>query len=194
VVHHGWNDFVARDAAPGVFRGDYAHALGGFAVPRPRDRWLLRASALYRLARHGRRDVPPWAILDRAMDRDFEPSDGPAWADLTELEPYRRNLRTLIQLGAANGFAVVLTTLPRAPDAGEFAVPIDQANAVTREVAGAYPETRLLDLAAESWEGFLDAAHIDEAGRRRKAERIAAALLEPAAEDEVPTGEAPPGP
>ena len=184
VVHHAWNDEKARRAVSG-FRTDYSHALksfdaSGFAL----ERYLMRVSVVYRLLR---RVPPPWVFVENAaVVRRVKTAsyDNPA-----ELVPFRRNIETILDVAAARGMTVVLTTMPRSTDPAKRhshgASHIDQCNDVLREIAkerrSRDDEVLFVDLdrsmTGQMEEVFLDVGHVDERGRRYKAERIGEAIL-----------------
>lgn len=186
VIHHAWNDSKYQRLGEG-YRGDYSHALRPFeATPFIPDRYLIRSSALYRYLKF-KLAPPDWAYLDNAVSRDFV--SGSAVAGSDEFRRYRRNIETIVDLALLRGIRPVLTTMPHTLDIDKpsgrtmsRAEQIDQANAVMRDIATDYSGRVLfvdLDelMTGEMEDMFVDLAHVNEAGRKVKADAIGAAIL-----------------
>ncbi len=186
VIHHAWNDSKYQELVDG-YRGDYSHRLRPFeSSPFIIDRYLVRASALYRYVKF-KLAPPDWAYLDNAVSRDLAP--GAVSAGTDQFRRYRRNIETMIEVATARGIRPVLTTMPHTLDPGKpagqtmgRAGQIDQANAIMREIAatnaGAVIFVDLDELMTGKMEEvFVDLAHVTEAGRQAKAEAIGAAIL-----------------
>lgn len=186
IVHHAWNDSKYQDLVDG-YRGDYSHMLRPFeSSPFIIDRYLIRASALYRYVKF-RLAPPDWAYLDNAVSRDVAP--GKASNGTDEFRRYRRNIETIIEIAVARGIRPVLTTMPHTLDASKpagqtlsRAEQIDEANAIMRDIAAVNARRVIfvdLDklMTGKMEEVFVDLAHVTEAGRRAKAEAIGAAIL-----------------
>jgi hypothetical protein len=187
VIHHAWNDSKYQELVDG-YRSDYSHMLRPFeGSPFIIDRYLVRASALYRYIKF-RLAPPDWAYLDNAVSRDI--AQGGASKGSDNFRRYRRNIESMVEVATARGIRPVLTTMPHTLDptkpAGQTmlrAEQIDQANSIMREIAAAYSERVIfvdLDelMTGKVEEVFVDLAHVTEDGRRLKAEAIGAAILE----------------
>jgi len=184
VFHHAWNDARARNV-DGPVRGDYGHAFRAFEAPSVPDALLIRGSVLYRWLKDRMFGEPNWAFLDRAVLRPRRQRSGPPFGDTTELEPYVRNVRTIVEVARARGIVPVLTTQPHTldPDTPGFAaaVHIRQCNQIVRALAREYGDRVLfVDLDAAFTgknELFIDLGHMAERGMREKAAAIGDAIL-----------------
>lgn len=182
VVHDGWNDAKARLAGPD-FRGDYSHALKVFEPPAfVPDRYLLRTSVIYRAIKR-RWGPPDWAFLDRALEVPRRRTGG--YENVHELDPFRRNVETIIRLAASHDLAVVLLTIPHSTDPGKphysDVEHLEQCNAILRELARRHaPRTVVVDLdrmmTGKMESVFTDLGHVDAAGRAFKADQVARAI------------------
>jgi hypothetical protein len=186
VIHHAWNDSKYQDLVDG-FRSDYSHVLQPFeASPFIIDRYLVRASALYRYMKF-KLARPDWAYLDNAVSRNVPPGTASNGSD--DFRRYRRNIETMIEVALARGIRPVLTTMPHTLDVNKpsgqtmiRAKQIDQANTIMREIAAINSERAIfvdLDelMTGKMEEVFVDLAHVTEGGRKFKAETIGAAIL-----------------
>jgi lysophospholipase L1-like esterase len=174
LVHHGWNDGMAWGAPEGVFRGDYWHALDTVTPPRIPDRFLVRASVLYRWLAYGTESVPEWATLNNWRPWPWEPR--PDHGTPRELATYRRNLESIVAVARHHGAHPVFVTIPHSSSyQGKESARLADANAVTRELAGDLG-IDLLDLEAdwseEDQRHFVDLAHLHSAGLLVKAEYV----------------------
>ena len=184
VFHHAWNDGRARNRVAAV-RGDYGHALKAFDPPPILDAALIRGSTLYRWVKQELRGEPDWAFLGAAVVKEGLTKPGPPFADVSELRPYERNVRSVVDLALARGVVPVLVTQPRSTDpdvAVALVAPhIDQCNEIVRAVAERYGEAVVLvDLAADLTgqnEIFVDIAHMTAEGMDQKAEAVGEAIL-----------------
>lgn len=187
VIHHAWNDSKYQELVDG-YRSDYSHVLRPFeGSPFIIDRYLVRASALYRYIKF-RLAPPDWAYLDNAVSRDI--AQGGASKGSDNFSRYRRNIETMVEVAVARGIRPVLTTMPHTLDpakpAGQTMIradQIDQANSIMREIAATNSNRVLfvdLDelMTGRVEEVFVDLAHVTEKGRKLKAEAIGAAILE----------------
>jgi hypothetical protein len=179
VIHHAWNDEKARRASEG-FRDDYGHAFHPFHPPASLDRYFVRASVIYRLLIPR---PPAFAYVESSIMNRFAKT--PGYDDPRQLAPFRRNIRTMIDVAVARGIRPVLTTMPHSTDPAKpyqrQAAHVDQANAALRAIARSYGDRVLfVDLDAamtgKMEESFRDLAHVDERGRREKARCIAAVI------------------
>lgn len=183
VIHHAWNDRKVRGPTS-LYRGDYAHALKVFEPPSSHvDRYLLRVSVIYRYIRF-QVGAPAWSFLGNStLLLPPEPID---LINPDELKPYRRNMETMIDLGALQGITIVLTTMPHSIDPQKkwFSATkhIDQCNEILRDIAQKYGEKILfvdLDhlMTGRMEEVFQDVAHVTSTGRAFKAHQIGNAIL-----------------
>lgn len=185
VIHHAWNDRVARGVR-GERRGDYSHVLKVFERPPIVDRHAIRASVLYRYMKDKIDPRPPWLALDAWTVRPRPAPSGDPLADLSELQPFERNIRTIIDLARLRGTEVVLTTMPHSTDPralyAETVGQIVQANDVLRRIASGHGEEIIFVDLDEMMTGrmndvFRDVGHVGPEGRRFKARRIGEAIL-----------------
>lgn len=206
LVYHGINDVRANACPPEVFRDDYSHwswyrYLASYRRHRENLRWLALPFTLSRL----------WHDLTLAVDpAGVVPHDRPPreWfgfaADVKTAGPYRRNLEEVVSRSGR----VVLVTFASyvAPGyseerflAGELdygrhtspvelwgdprwvAAGIEVHNRITREIALASPNARLVDLAAampRSGTFFDDVCHLTERGSAAFVEAVMPAVLD----------------
>jgi len=184
VIHQGWNDGKARNAAAG-FRTDYSHALTYFHEPEIVDKYAIRISVIYRYLKHRFTRTPTWASLDDAIVIKERPFTSERWQNLDELRPYERNIRTILDLAEIAGIKVVLTTQPHSTEAVYItqggSVHIDQCNEIMRKIRKDYSdETLFVDLdKMMTGENHLykDTAHVVAEGRELKAEAVGKAIL-----------------
>ena len=185
VIHHGWNDIYAR-APKAEFRGDYSHHLKKFEFSNWRpDIFIVCVSVLYRTAKK-LLGPPSWAFVENAA---MVPRERPArLLQSHELQSFRRNIVTIIDLALMRNIAVILTTMPRTTDASKSesfdeTVRIDQLNEIAREIGRDYEnQIEFIDFAEkmtgkrEEW--FVDLGHLNAMGQRFKAEQIGNRILE----------------
>jgi hypothetical protein len=182
IIHENWNDGSVRGAGAS-FRHDYSHALKAFEPPRMLDRYPLRFSVIYRAVRF-RFGPPDWAFLDYATHRPYPRQQADATDDL---QPFRRNITTIIDLALLRHAKVVLTTMPRTTDATmplfSGSTHVDEANDALRQLAAPYGDRILfvdLDqlMTGKRNEIFLDLCHMKPEGIQAKAEHIAQRILQ----------------
>lgn len=182
IIHENWNDSVARGAGA-AFRHDYSHALKVFEPPTELDRYPLRLSVIYRVLRF-RFGPPDWAFLEDAT-RIHYPRQDEAGAE--DLQPFRRNIETIIDLGLLRHARMILTTMPHTTDPTKplysgFAH-IDQANEVLRDITRSYGDRILfvdLDrlMTGRRNDLFVDLAHMKPEAIQTKAEHLGRCLLD----------------
>jgi len=183
VIHHAWNEFVVRSAGE-AFESDYSHAFKSYEPPQTADYAAIRCSVVYRLLRERIMRFFPTAGSPVLITRTEPIHD----VDVPrELEPYRRNVETVIDVCLGQGIRPVLTTQPRKvsgeEDHGAVGAHIDQCNEVMRGIAAAHRGIALfVDLDAEMTSRmdhvFEDLAHVNTEGRRYKAESIADVIVD----------------
>jgi len=185
VFHHAWNDHWARDRDVPI-RGDGTHFMKAFEYPRVPDALLIRASVIYRYLKDRFLPTPSWTFLSHALMTETPLRKGPRYRDLSELWPYERNVRTIVDLALLRGIVPVLTTQPHATDPDvpkiEIGKHIDQCNAIVRRLASEYGDRALfvdLDAAITSRheEFFIDLGHMNAEGTAFKARAVADAIL-----------------
>jgi len=180
VIHLGINDVAPRQRRD--FEPDYSHYRRSFSPDtfQPPNRALTQLSALYRFL-YARTKV---RTLQAGLEREDTPRGRVAKLDVASAEPFRRNLRSIVEHVLGRDGVVILVTLPHAPAEAERwplkVQGIEQHNQILRELA---QETGalLLDLAArtESFEPyFKDIVHVEEEGHALKARSIAERMIE----------------
>ena len=132
VFHHAWNDHWARDRDATV-RGDASHFMREFRYPEIPDARLIRASVIYRYFKDRVQPAPPWTFLTHALMAKTPLKEGAPYRDLSELAPYERNVRTIVDLALLRGIVPVLTTQPHAtdPNVPRFRSPSTSTSATT---------------------------------------------------------------
>ena len=182
IIHENWNDATARGAGP-AFRHDYSHALKVFEPPTEIDRYPLRFSVIYRALRF-HFGPPDWAFLEDATRIHYPRQDNTGTEDL---QPFRRNIETIIDIASLRHARVILTTMPHTTDPTKplysTFVHMDQANDVLRDIASNYRDRILfvdLDrlMTGKRDDLFVDLAHMKDEAIQTKAEHIGRRLLE----------------
>jgi hypothetical protein len=185
VLHHNWNDIKARSLKTG-FRNDYSHVLNYFHDPVIVDKYFIRTSVLYSFIKNWAFPTPPWWYIDSAIMKRGAWSYYPTPDDYTNLYPYERNLRTIIDFSLLKGIRVVLTTQPHSlrPNIRYFSsMPhMIHCNAILRKLAEEYGDKIVFidsdALMTGKMEGcFTDLGHMDQVGIDFKAKKIGAAIL-----------------
>ncbi len=185
IIHHGWNEEHIRGAQPDEFRGDYSHALKSWEIPWVYDRYLIRASVIYRFFKFKYDPNPDWVTLGSYIQKKRNRVADP-YGNTDELKPFRRNIETEIQMAILDSIKVVLTTLPHSTDETiamyEGHTNIDQCNVITKEIAAKFlSKISFVDLdsaiTGKHNEFFIDLGHITDEGRKLKAELIGKTIL-----------------
>lgn len=186
IIHHAWNDVLVRNVSPVDFQQDYSHVYKSFEKPTVFDRYLIRSSLLYRYLKWRWAGSPSWTALDLAiLSNEVKYQANKNFDDLSELIPFERNIRSMIQVAQSNNIQVVLTSQPCASDSTkalfESAKHIDQCNRILRKLSTQFAEVIFLDLANETEfkenDLFLDLGHMTEEGKQLKAKKIGSAIL-----------------
>ena len=182
VIHQAANDEHAR-ASEAEFRGDYSHYLKVFQPPRIPDRYILRVSVLYRALKFYRNPNPEWMFVEAASQIRRKEPQRPLNA--RELGVFRRNIETIIDVASARQIKVVLTTMPHSTDEryGPLHLHyIDQLNEVLRSIAANDDRLLFVDLdklmTGKVNHLFVDPVHVNDAGRRMKAEYLGKRIIE----------------
>lgn len=184
VIHQGWNDSVVRNSGD-EFRSDYAHALKAWELPFIPDLYLIRFSALYRYLKDKFTPFPSWRFIDSNL-KVHRTQNADKYDDLTELEPFKRNIRSIIVAAKSNGTKVILTTQPHVTKGKSFdaglAKHIQQCNQIMRKLAREFAyEVLIVDL-FKHMQGqdklFKDLGHMTEEGLVIKAQHIGRAIKE----------------
>ncbi|MEM9022248.1 MAG: GDSL-type esterase/lipase family protein [Bacteroidota bacterium] len=187
IIHQGWNDGHMRNVPPGQFRADYSHALKAFEHPFMIDRYPLRVSLVYRHVKRMLVGNPTWFSLEEAVYVQGREHTEHFWQNMDELQPFERNIRTIISHALHRGIQVILTTQPHSTDPNisyaYTAKHIDQTNAIMRQLAEDYATgigfVDLDSLMTGTMDSiFKDLGHMNDFGIRFKAEQIGAGLLE----------------
>lgn len=185
VIHHGWNEEKIRNVPDSIFRNDYSHVLKSFEVPFVYDRYLLRVSGLYRYFKFKYDKSPEWTNLASSVQQECIRTTL-NYANLNELLPFERNIKSIIDLAVVDSIQIVIATLPHSTDPS---IPlyyayknIDQCNDITRRLHFQYPQNSLLvDLdsliTGKFNDIFTDLGHVNDNGRLMKAEFIGKAIL-----------------
>jgi len=180
VIHQAANDEHAR-ASEAEFRGDYSHYLKVFQPPRIPDRYILRVSVLYRALKFYRNPNPEWMFVEAASQIRRKEPQRPLNA--RELGVFRRNIETIIDVASVRHIKVVLTTMPHSTD--ERYGPLnymDQLNEVLRSIAANDDRLLFVDLDKQMTGKvnhlFVDPVHVNDAGRRMKAEYLGNRIIE----------------
>ncbi|MBL4708651.1 MAG: SGNH/GDSL hydrolase family protein [Flavobacteriales bacterium] len=187
IIHHAWNDILVRNTEPKSFRNDYAHVYKTFEQATIYDRYLLRASMLYRYLKWVVNKRPSWAALETAMVIDQKAYiNTEAFSNTEELYPFQRNIQSIIQNAQLRGMKVILSTQAHSTDSTialyESVVHIDQCNDILREMVAKDSTYQLVDLdvllTGKRNELFIDLGHMTEEGMQYKANRFGNAILE----------------
>jgi hypothetical protein len=191
VLHHGWNDEMVRNVPSDKFKSDYSHGFIYYHEPEIPDRFPIRISVIYRYFKQALTGVPVWAYLipatvTRDPDRLLADAEKYQWKNLEELEPFRRNYETMIDLALARGIQPVIVTMPRTvnPQLPFYYVHphVDQCNTIARETYNKYQDKVIfvdLDslITGKRDDYFLDLGHMEEEGERLKASEIGNAII-----------------
>jgi hypothetical protein len=185
VFHHAINEGRGRGRRSEV-RGDYTHFLTPFQYPSIPDALLIRASVIYRWLKQRVTREPDWAFLDAAVVRDEERKEGDPYRQLSDLEPYERNIRSIVDIALARGITPVLVTQPHSTDPETHFQDVEehmrQSNTLVRHLAETYDgKVLLVDLDVECTgrnDLFTDRIHMTEAGIELKARAIADVVQE----------------
>src|SRR5205823_409685 len=185
IIHQAANDEHAR-ASEAEFRGDYSHYLKVFQPPRIWDRYILRISVPYRALKFYLDPRPEWMFVEAASQI---PRKVPQRAlNARELGVFRRNIETIIDVASARQIKVILTTVPRLTDEHLHHIDqlnaecIDQENEVSRSIAANHNRLVFVDLdklmTGKENHLFLDAVHMNDTGKRMKAEYIGKRIID----------------
>lgn len=183
IIHHGWNESEVRNSPKEAFRPDYSHAFKYFHEPVRNDALIVRTSLLYRYLKNKLGWQEGWMFLDRAtMNRGREMSDA-GFTNTLELEPYKRNLKVMIDQALINGTKVILTTMPYDIAFEGKVMNIRQCNSISRLLKAEYQaKITLVDLdslmTGTGDSVFIDEAHVSGEGREIKAQHLANAIIE----------------
>jgi hypothetical protein len=196
VIHHAHNDVAMLTGSTPT--QDYGHALSPYAWlgPRPVEQWLLGHSLLYQQLWSLQRSSTPTPSptpLARRIRLHREPTDVQELVDVqiqkTEPRPedlavFERHLRELMALAHSHDARVLFATMPSSSTRRTSTdTPLGQANDTLRRLASEGAEDALLvdierELGRSLEQHFIDVIHLDNEGRRRKAEHIGQALLD----------------
>lgn len=188
VFLHAINEGRGRGRFGGV-RSDYTHLVKPFEYPRIRDAYLIRASVIYRYLEQKITGTPYWAFLDAAVVRESESRGGEPFADLSDLDPYERNIKTILDLALLRGTTPVLATQPYSTDPAtqvtDYTEHLEQSNELMRRLAEEYAQAesgRVLFVDLDRLftgrnDLFDDMVHMTDRGVEKKAEAIAGVIL-----------------
>lgn len=187
LIHHGWNDEVARNALPEKFRSDYSHAFVTMGDEYGVRQTLIRSSMVYRILDwllHGlkSRDLMNAALT---IDQKRRFVHEKMYSNLAELKPFIRNTNTIIDLAKARDMDVILTTMPYNLDTTlsfhETIIHLDQCNGIMRDLSREDSSLIFIDLdnlMTNKYESyFIDLGHLNDSGRAKKAELVGRQFL-----------------
>ncbi len=187
LVHHGLTEAYVRNSLGGQFKSDYSHALKSWERPWIPDAVLIRGSILYRHFRFVTHNKPRWWGLESYLEKPRTKEPYSKFENPSELEPFRRNIESMIAVAQANGIKVILTTLPhttewQTPHYHDFAGNVDQCNTIVREIAEKHKDDVLfIDLDSKltgSNQLFTKIVDVNDKGRQKKTELIGKQILE----------------
>ena len=185
VIHHGWNDGNPVPIGP-ASPGDHSAMYGKFSPPSWPDAFLVRASTIYRSAKHRIFPVPTYATLERATEpvRLTDPPRSDAQDAEHRMAHFERNLRSIILLADDARCRCVIASMPyseshndRLSQRPEIKTNNATAKRVAEETQTVFFDLDLLMTGRDENE-FLDLAHMTDSGRRAKAKHIGNAIRE----------------
>lgn len=180
VIHHGWNEAKVRNYEEGEFRGDYSHRFTTFNHPVIPDRYIIRTSAIYRYFKFMFDKSPFWMTLAGSIETGKYPEKSD-FRNKKELIPFERNITNIVRTAHDNNMKVIFATIPHSTEpniAMREGVPnIIQCNSLTREIYSRFQtDVSFVDLdsilTGKRNDIFVDLAHINDEGRKLKAEQI----------------------
>ena len=185
VVHHGGNEGTERSIGP-ADPGDYSYRLKPFEPRVASDRLLIRTSAIYRYIRNRIDPMSSGLMLENAVLRDADSTEGINASDTIARSHFERNLRTMTNLALVDESRVVLTTVPYArilETSTSTFLDIEKSNETIRELVAEYRgQITLVDLdkvmSGRMEHLFLDVAHVNNEGRVFKAQQIGQVILD----------------
>ena len=186
LLHHGWNELGVRNALKEEFRTDYSHALNYYQDPSIYDKYLIRWSVLYRYLKLKIDPAPQWSFLFSSIEKEREQLK-PFYHNLSELKPFKRNIKTIIDLALLNNIKVILTTIPHSTDPNipmyYGILSLEQCNDITRGIAQEYDKRiAFIDLdktmTGKMNHVFKDLGHVNDEGREVKANETQNVLWE----------------
>jgi len=182
IIHQAANDQHAR-APEAEFRGDYSHYLKVFQPPRIADRYILRVSVPYRALKFYLNPNPEWTFIEAAAQ--ISRKEPQRALNARELGVFRRNIETIIDVASARQIKVVLTTMPHSTEERYDHLHlhhIDQLNEVLRSIAANHDRLLFVDLdklmTGKVNDVFVDPVHVNDNGRRMKAEYIGKRIID----------------
>jgi hypothetical protein len=198
LIHHGWNESRIRNTPKDLFRGDYSHALTYFHEPEIIDKIPIRVSLLYRILKNKFSHTPDWVFLGDATTNNERRKTEETYNNIKELNAFKRNIKTIIDLCLISNTKVVLSTQPFSlTRIDKTSKTIEQANNVIRNISKTQPSSvSLLDLdntvTGNMNSVFVDLAHMNEIGTFFKGTEFARIIINDVMEGEDTLSALPP--
>jgi hypothetical protein len=183
LIHHGWNEERIRNTPKDLFRSDYTHALTYFHEPDIIDKIPIRISLLYRVLKNKLSHTPDWIYLGDATTRKERKKTKETYNNIKELNVFKRNIKTIIDLCLINKTKVILSTQPFSlTRVDKTSKTIEQTNQAIRDIYQSQkPNIMLLDLdntiTGNMNSLFVDLAHMNEIGVFFKGTEFANAII-----------------
>jgi hypothetical protein len=183
LIHHGWNEDKIRNTPENLFRTDYSHALTYFHEPEIIDKVPIRISVLYRILKNKYSHTPDWMFLGDATILKNRPKTEQSCGNIKELNPFIRNIETIIKLCLQSKTKVILSTQPFSLTINDrSSISIEQANNAIRKLCSKYKEDVIfldLDSAVTGHMNdiFTDLAHMNITGNYFKGAEFARVLI-----------------
>jgi uncharacterized protein YutD len=186
VIHHGWNEERIRGFSQDDFRSDYTHVMKPLESSVIYDRYLIRYLSTYRLIKSLYDQSPPWMGLGTSIEKEVDRS-GFSFDNMTELEPFSRNISVMLEICYKYGIKPIVATIPFSTDenitGAHSKSGLMQTNGITRGIAESHGKYLLLADLEKEYSGkinqvFTDFAHVNDDGRFIKASFIGKLILD----------------
>ncbi len=191
LIHHGWNESRVRNTPDSLFRTDYTHALTPFQEPKIIDKLPLRTSVLYRILKTKFSNTPDWMFLGEATVDKNRVQTEQNYNNIEELNPFKRNIKTIVDLCLIDSCKVILSTQPYSLTKNDnTSKTIFQANEIMRTIASNYKDQLLfLDLDSTTTGSlnsvFIDLGHMNELGKFYKGKEFARVIYNDITKDSL---------
>lgn len=186
VIHHGWNEERIRGFSEDVFRSDYTHVMKPLESAVIYDRYLIRYLSIYRFFKSLYDRSPSWMGLGTSIEKEVDRS-GFSFDNLSELEPFKRNISIMLEICYKYGIKPVIVTIPFSTDVNitgaHSKTGLEQTNGITREIAASHGKYLLVADLDKEFTGkinhvFTDFAHVNDDGRTIKASFIGKKIMD----------------